>query len=753
LSNHDFLDSAILKVLKIYLQRHQQRFQEESAMKKVVKGTQAGQGAKPPQPVPAVPASNPTQPASAALAAKEARAQAVKQAAKRAGDIAIKITGLTLQAIQADPTGIANAVTVVVQALFDQINLAQGNKAQLARISERVKVILPFIDRLHAAKKVEVKIAQALLDFVQTLQDCQKQAQLYAGQNWFKRLIKAGADNERFLDLLERLNTSIAQLDLGLGVEQAVMLEQHQEDMARDQEAIMNQMSEILRLEEESLAEVKQVKSGQDQLIMKQDEMKEVMAAQLESIPLKLAQQLSLQGKKRDEFLAEQLKLLHARFSSVDLKPQVAKPPIKRHLSIPFHEVKIEKILKKGSFGTVYQGTWCGITVAVKKIGRFLAEKDYKQFVHEVTIMSKLRHPHITQLYGACVEPEACLIMECMTQGSLEDVIEKNTLDLHTKLRIALDIAKGLTYLHDRGVFHRDLNPGNILLDDHFTAKLADFGLSKDLNPKVATVGSIYQEARGGSTHLQWIAPELMGRGATYTESSDMYAYGMVLWRLLTGKTPFAQIPIEKLAAHIRAGGHETLPTNVPAELNQIMTRCWSFAPSGRPEASVLVEELIALIEQYPAQPSQGISGSSLSPGKARLSIFSPEESCNEGQAHEQAKRFDKAYACYLQSAQAGYMRAQTNVGTLLLQGLGCAENKAQAFDWFMKSAHQGHLRAQFNVATMLERGDGVKKDLQQALHWYKQAAHQGNEKAQAKVKELEGSHHLAHQYTPMNSH
>lgn len=108
-------------------------------------------------------------------------------------------------------------------------------------------------------------------------------------------------------------------------------------------------------------------------------------------------------------------------------------------------------------------------------------DENYADFQHEFQLMCSLKHPNIVSLYGACVNiPRIGVVMEYCEYGSLKHVISKGKLkDWSQKLRILLDVAKGMQFLHNKSIIHRDLKSDNVLIDSHWVAKLTDFGISR----------------------------------------------------------------------------------------------------------------------------------------------------------------------------------------------------------------------------------------------------------------------------------
>ncbi|KAL0545400.1 hypothetical protein IC582_015282 [Cucumis melo] len=200
-------------------------------------------------------------------------------------------------------------------------------------------------------------------------------------------------------------------------------------------------------------------------------------------------------------------------------------------------------VLGEGGFARVYKALLDdNLVVAVKKLDCSGLQAD-TEFENEVNILSRIHHPNIICQLGCSSEGDAKLIVyELMENGSLETQLHGpsrgSALNWHMRMKIALDVARGLEYLHEHcqpAVIHRDLKTSNILLDANFNAKLADFGIA-------ITDGTQNNNKIKLSGTLGYVAPEYLLHGKL-TEKSDVYAFGIVVLELLLGRRPVEKRP------------------------------------------------------------------------------------------------------------------------------------------------------------------------------------------------------------------
>ena len=187
---------------------------------------------------------------------------------------------------------------------------------------------------------------------------------------------------------------------------------------------------------------------------------------------------------------------------------------------IEYKELKFGPVIGHGNVGEVYSGAWRGTKVAIKKLlGNWYKDEDMvERFREEILLLSSMRHPNVLMFIGAVMDPSAgniCLVTELCTRGNLYDFIHSSApMSWRRRLSFAADVARGMNYLHGRaGVIQRDLKSANLLLDEYYQVKIADFGLSRHLAP-----GQMDTYCGTPAT----MAPEIVRR-ENYSEKADVF--------------------------------------------------------------------------------------------------------------------------------------------------------------------------------------------------------------------------------------
>lgn len=196
-----------------------------------------------------------------------------------------------------------------------------------------------------------------------------------------------------------------------------------------------------------------------------------------------------------------------------------------QNFEIDFNELVFDKQISEGGYGIIYKGKWRETTVAIK-LFKIESEGAVRDFFSECAAMEALRHPNIVMFLGACTKPpNLAIVLEYCGRGSLWSTIQNLDVQLswEDRRRFALDTAKGVHYLHSchPPIIHRDLKSLNLLLDDSYRVKLADFGWTKGLDK--------YMTGKIGT--YQWMAPEVIG-SEQYSEKADVFSFGIILWEI-----------------------------------------------------------------------------------------------------------------------------------------------------------------------------------------------------------------------------
>lgn len=248
---------------------------------------------------------------------------------------------------------------------------------------------------------------------------------------------------------------------------------------------------------------------------------------------------------------------------------------------------ELRECLGEGGFGAVYKAYQpaVGREVAIKIILPGLANQpDFiRRFETEAQVIARLEHPCIVPLYDYWRDPDgAYLVMRWLRGGSLQTLLKQGALDIETATQMIDQIARALIVAHRSNIIHRDIKPGNILLDEDGNAYLADFGIAKDLQQSEG--GGTQMDAIVGS--LDYISPE-QARSEPVTPRTDIYSLGVVLYEMLAGEHPFPNLTsIERLYKHINDPPPEItgLDEGIRDAVNAVIQKATAKNPARRYE-------------------------------------------------------------------------------------------------------------------------------------------------------------------------
>ncbi|KAJ9153250.1 hypothetical protein P3X46_026711 [Hevea brasiliensis] len=288
------------------------------------------------------------------------------------------------------------------------------------------------------------------------------------------------------------------------------------------------------------------------------------------------------------------IKLLEKRGA----KPLMAPMRVNHALEVPEYEINPEELDFTNSVeitkGTFRLASWRGIQVAVKRLGEDVIsdEEKVKAFRDELSLLQKIRHPNVVQFLGAVTQSSPMMIVtEYLPKGDLCAFLKrKRALRTATAVRFALDIARGLNYLHENKppIIHRDLEPSNVLRDDSGHLKVADFGVSKLLTVKED------KPLTCQDTSCRYVAPEVF-KNEEYDTKVDVFSFALILQEMIEGCPPFSAKQEREVPKSYAA--KERPPFRAPTKryshgLKELIQECWNENPSKRPTFRQIITKL-----------------------------------------------------------------------------------------------------------------------------------------------------------------
>ncbi|CAI9261257.1 unnamed protein product [Lactuca saligna] len=284
----------------------------------------------------------------------------------------------------------------------------------------------------------------------------------------------------------------------------------------------------------------------------------------------------------------------------------------------------IKSVIARGSFGTVHRGLYDGLDVAVKLLD--WGEEGHRTdaeiaslraaFTQEVVVWHKLDHPNVTKFIGATMgtselniqadnghfgvpRNSCCVVVEYLPGGALKSFLIKNRrrkLAFKVVMQLALDLARGLNYLHTKKIVHRDVKTENMLLDKTRTLKIADFGVAR-------VEASNPNDMTGETGTLGYMAPEVLN-GSAYNRKCDVYSFGICLWEIYCCDMPYPDLSFSEVtSAVVRQNLRPEIPRCCPNSLATVMKRCWDANPDRRPE----MDEVVAMLEAIDTSKGGGM--------------------------------------------------------------------------------------------------------------------------------------------------
>jgi len=248
-------------------------------------------------------------------------------------------------------------------------------------------------------------------------------------------------------------------------------------------------------------------------------------------------------------------------------------------------DIQKGRILGKGGFGVVYRGFYNGIQVAIKE-STAMDLNDGDEWIREIYMMSKLRHPHILQFYGISTISEKIILVTELCKENLNNALQERPLEFSEKISILLQTSLALFYLHELNppVLHRYIKPEKILLTSQGVVKLADFGLARFVQE-----GSHTMTMAGTPDYS---SPEVIKRGH-YSTKSDVFGFAMIMWEVHTQLKPFGmRLTRFQVQNFLSCGKRPAIPEDCPTFLAELISECWAQDLNKRPDFKYISSKL-----------------------------------------------------------------------------------------------------------------------------------------------------------------
>lgn len=314
----------------------------------------------------------------------------------------------------------------------------------------------------------------------------------------------------------------------------------------------------------------------------------------LRAIQASFSQFLTLD--KLDPEFAQRVRLrlqsINHELETAPADPDINYSPIPSHYKqwvVDYSNFQEIKEIGGGVSAVVYYGKdkRTGQEVAIKKFKfRRLNGPRLQSYQREAAVLATANHPALLHLVGVTDKIPFCIIMEWMPNHSLyHDLHTYHHLDATGKSIALYDIARGMQFLHNRQIVHRDLKSLNVLLDKNDRIRICDFGFSRHASD------TTFMKHNIGTPH--WMAPEILMTNGRYTSKIDVYAFAVVAWEIAVGKVPYGGMDANAIIHQVLNNDlRPQIPDDLPSPMRDLITMCWERDPDFRPTFDEIVKRL-----------------------------------------------------------------------------------------------------------------------------------------------------------------
>jgi TPR repeat protein len=418
--------------------------------------------------------------------------------------------------------------------------------------------------------------------------------------------------------------------------------------------------------------------------------------------------------------------------------------------------------LSRGAYGLVYEAQDpSGARVALKLLiqGRGADPATLLRFQREARALVKVCHPNVVTVRDVGEhEGVPYLALDYHSGGSLRDVIDRARLSPARVAEIGIQMAEGLAAAHAEGVLHRDLKPGNVLLDEEGRVFLADFGLAKDLD-RIGHTQALTQSGTVQGTPGYWSPEQAAGLASEIGPATDVYSLGATLYSALARRPPvtgknlveIAQATSEHRIPHLRA-----LAPEVPRRLARVIMQCLEREPASRPASAADVAIALRRSQQGAARPLAWASAGVLLIGALGLGLFArwappgaatpspalgtspaspsaspapldPQVLWERAEAADTREDYEEAARLLRRGAEQGDVLCMARLARYLIKGRqGVKRDTAQAVLLLERASKLGHLPATHELSGLYLEGVEVDRDKGRAFALARDAAEAG---------------------------
>ncbi|CAI2187052.1 5592_t:CDS:2 [Funneliformis geosporum] len=653
------------------------------------------------------------------------------------------------------------AVSTLTAQIVKAYENAQYNKKSCAALIQRVQAAEVAVQALNRRKQENEKNFRnqkyyfAFERFVAILRDIKGYIQDVTILSGYRKFISSGAIKERFQQLVKEFDTIVSDLQLAMVIANA-------EERKKDADILQEDIEEMAKF-------LQKIEGGVTTIDKK-------ISNVLEHI-------LTLKGKSFEKDFNPTIKSIQPN--------ELMDPPNNQTTSTRNKQVKIQKKRYRGL------DVACKvITFSIEENNKSETNKLETNRIHaELAILSNLgKCDYIINFYGLSqMNGNTLGVFGWAEKGNLKKLYEKYDIEWPRKLKIALNICRGITFLHGCQILHHDIRCENILITDISEPKISNFKYSRALQDDTTNIGNITQIVR-------WLAPEKMNSKklnqhisaannpqsqpskkeeakkdknkdddyVPYTIQCEIFSFGMLLWELAFQKFPYKDWEISHIQEHVLKGGRETLnfplgQYGVERKFGNIIKAAWQQDPSLRPELNYLFNDLEQLSAPWTLQSPGLIAKKTIdedinpieTPHRRSSSYESfdlpstpdfdldqitvmPMMKLEDGiTAHKQGDR-KKAYECFLNHSDIGNKVAKYWLGYYYWEGYVVEKSPKKGAELFKEAADKGVPDAQLRYAFALsDKNSPLKFDLDEFVKYLSMAADNGNTAAQFNLGDL----------------